>query len=242
VTSADTAHAVYRSLAGEFPGDLRLGLNLGFYRTFAVPRIAAVLAGTGKMTARPKERAKATGVLMFTLIERGLDGPEGQQAVATLNRLHARLPVGNDEFVYVLAAFCVTPVRWIDAHGWRRTTRAEKDAACSFYKGLAERMSIDAVPESFDALADWMDDFERRTFAVTAEGRALWAATRGLLADRVPRPLAPLVRSATNALLDDRLRQALTTPRPAAAVRALLAGALAARAWWSRRERVRRGP
>jgi hypothetical protein len=223
-------HLTYRRFALEFPDDLRLGLNIGFYRTFAVPSIAAVLAGTGKMLARPKERAKATGALMFTLIERGMDGPDGRLAVAQLKRTHARLAVGNDEFVYVLAAFCVTPMRWIDAHGRRKTTVSEKRAAHAFYAGLGARMGIRGVPDSFDALADWMDDFERRAFAVTPEGRALWGATRGLLAGRFPRLLAPLVRAATDALLDDRLRAALATRRPPAAVRMLLATVLAARA------------
>ncbi len=234
----EQAHTAYRDLAAEFPADLRLGLNLGFYRTFGVPGIASVLAATGKMTERPKERAKATGVVMFTLIEHGLDHPEGRRAVAALNRLHARLPVGNDEFLYVLAAFCVPPVRWIDAYGWRATTAHEKEAAYTFYAGLAERMSIRDVPASFGALAEWMDDFEKRAFAATPQGRALWAATRGLLSRRLPRALSPLARSAADALLDERLLDALATPAPPRWVRAAVTAGLRARAWRARRRRA----
>ncbi|MGO4424383.1 DUF2236 domain-containing protein, partial [Streptomyces sp. MCAF7] len=116
----EQAQVTYRRLAlVDFPEDLRLGLNLAFYRTFAVPTIAKVLVGTGKMTRNPRVRAKATGELMYTLIEHGLDSSAGREAVVTLNQLHSGLPVGEEEFVYVLAAFCVAPVRWIDRRSWR---------------------------------------------------------------------------------------------------------------------------
>ncbi|WP_243745362.1 oxygenase MpaB family protein, partial [Streptomyces hainanensis] len=209
------AHAVYRRLAvEEFPGELRMGLNLGFYRTFAVPGIARVLVDTGKMTGRPVERAKATGELMFALIEHGLDAPEGRRAVAAMNALHAGLPVGEEEFVHVLAAFCVSPLRHIDAFGRRPTTPSEQAAAHRFYAGLADRMGIGGFPDSYAALTAWMDAFERRAFAVTDEGRALLEATRGVLVSRLPRVLAPVARSAVNALFDERLLEALGA-RPA---------------------------
>lgn len=235
------AHSVYRRLAlVDFPADLRLGLNLGFYRTFAVPRIARVLTGTGKMTGRPTARAKATGEVMYTLIEHGFDHPAGRETVALLNRLHAHLPVGDEEFVYVLAAFCIAPLRWVDAHGWRATTCAEKEAAYVFYAGLAHRMSIKGVPDSFGALASWMDDFEERHFAVTADGRALMDATRGLLTDRFPRLLAPLVRAASDALLDARLLAAFGAEPPLPVVRGLVRAALRLRAHQLRRRHRRR--
>ncbi|MEU6083812.1 oxygenase MpaB family protein [Streptomyces sp. NPDC047108] len=233
------AHAAYRRMAlVDFPDDLRLGLNLGFYRTFAVPSIARVLHGTGRMTGRPKARAKATGEVMYALIEHGPDHPTGLETVALLNRIHARLPVGDEEFVYVLAAFCVAPLRWIDAHGPRPTTTAEKDAAYGFYACLARRMAIKPVPGSYAELASWMDGFEDRTFAVTPEGRALLEATRGLLADRFPAPLAGVVRAASDTLLDERLRRAFGVAAPPRALRVLVAAGLRLRA---RRMRRRHG-
>ncbi|WP_053171558.1 oxygenase MpaB family protein [Streptomyces sp. SBT349] len=226
----ERAHAVYRRLAVEvFPDELRMGLNLGFYRTFAVPGIAEVLVGTGKMTGRPVERAKATGVLMYTLIEHGPRAPEGRRAVEALNGLHAHLPVGQEEFVYVLAAFCVSPLRHIDAFGRRATTPCEREAAHRFYAGLADRMGIRGVPGSFAALAAWMDAFERRSFAVTPEGRALMDATRGVLASRLPRLLAPVARPAVNALFDERLLAAFGAAPAPRAVRRLVRFALAVR-------------
>jgi hypothetical protein len=236
--SEEQAQIAYRRLAlADFSEDLRLGLNLAFYRTFAVPAIAKVLVGTGKMTRNPKARAKATGELMYTLIEHGLDSSAGREAVAALNRLHDGLPVGEEEFVYVLAAFCVVPVRWIDRRGWRATTIAEKDASYGFYAGLAERMHINLLPRSHSELASWMEEYEERNFAVTGEGQALMDATWCLLAARFPSPVAPLVRLGADALLDERLRAGVGAARPPAIIRALVAAALRVRAGRLRRRK-----
>ncbi|MBU3870197.1 hypothetical protein KN815_40980 [Streptomyces sp. 4503] len=48
-----------------FVQDLKMGLNLGFCRTFAVPEIARVLTATGRMTRHTRVRAKPTGELMY---------------------------------------------------------------------------------------------------------------------------------------------------------------------------------
>ncbi|WP_329459867.1 oxygenase MpaB family protein [Streptomyces sp. NBC_01497] len=216
--SEAAAHEVYRQLALlDFPEEVRMGLNLGFYRTFAVPGIATVLTTTGKMIERPKERAKATGALMYSLIENGLDTPEGTSAVARLTALHAHLPVDEAEFVYVLGAFCTAPLEYIDRYGWRPVTPAEREAAYVFYAGLGRRMGIAGVPGSYAALEAWMSDFEVRTFETTTEGRALLEATSGLLASRLPRVLAPLARRAADTLFDERLLTAFGR-RPAPGV------------------------
>ncbi|MFE3905154.1 DUF2236 domain-containing protein [Streptomyces sp. NPDC059153] len=214
------SHVAYRHLALEdCPRDLKLGLNLGFYRVFGIPAIARVLAGTGELMERPLVRAKATGALMYTLVEHGLDSSAGREGVSVLNRLHARLPVGNDEFVYVLGAFCVTPMRWTDRYGARRTTAREKLSAHAFYASLADRMGIGSVPGSYVRLARWMDDYEHRHMAPSAEGRALLEATRTVLAARFPPWTAPAVRAASAALFDTPLRKALGIPTPPAPVR-----------------------
>ncbi|GAA2657004.1 oxygenase MpaB family protein [Streptomyces vastus] len=232
-------HAAYQRLAlADCPKDLKLGLNLGFYRVFGIPSIARVLAGTGKLTSQPAVRAKATGTLMYTLIEHGLEDPAGRDAVARLNRLHERLPVGNDEFVYVLGAFCVTPMRWIDHHGIRRTTAREKISAHAFYFDLAERMGIKAVPASYLELARWMDDFERHHMAPSPEGRTLMEATRNLLSDRFPPLVAPVVQAAASALLDDRLRQSVRISAPPPAIRLMVTTALRLRTEHTRRRRA----
>lgn len=216
------AAAVYRELVtGTLGRDFMLGFNLGFYRTFGVPSIARVLVASGGLTTSPAVRAKATGKLMFTLFRDGLDSESGRSTLAAINGMHSRFAISQDDFRYVLACFEVAPMRWCDAHGVRATTAREKDAAHRFYLGLAERMDIRDVPESFDALAAWMDAHEREHFAPSPEAARLWAATREVLTNRAPRPLAPLLRVCTDALLDAPLRRAVGARTPPAYARAL---------------------
>ncbi|UGQ11668.1 DUF2236 domain-containing protein [Yinghuangia sp. ASG 101] len=226
------AEATYRHLAFvEFGEDLVFGLNLGFYRTFAVPEIARVLASTGRMTREAPLRAKATGKAMFGLFRDGLDSDAAAEAVDALNRIHARWPIDNDAFLYVLACFDVAPMRWCDKYAWRPTTPDEKSASHVFHRRLAARMGIVDVPATWDGFARWMDDFERRRFAPTDEAAELWRATQGILAHRFPPRLAPLVRVAVDTFLDDPLRRALGVRRAPAPVRALASGGMRLRAY-----------
>ncbi|MFC9650892.1 MULTISPECIES: oxygenase MpaB family protein [unclassified Streptomyces] len=242
------AYRAYARLVLEtMPEESRVGLTLGFVRTFGIPDIARVLAATGRMTNEPRGRAKATGVAMFTLIGMGLDSEDGRRVVDGLRRVHDRPGITPELMHYVLACFTVCPLRFIDAHGHRRVTEAERDAAYVFHLSLADALGMPElpVPEGGSAgrgagglagVERWMRDYETRHFAPTEAGRALWAATsKGLLAARLPAPLAPLAPAFAASLLDQPLREALTVRRPPAPVRTLVTYALRARARARRR-------
>ncbi|MEU6171240.1 oxygenase MpaB family protein [Streptantibioticus parmotrematis] len=227
----EDAEAVLRELAlRHFPADYKVGLNLGFYRTFAVPTIARALARTEKLEREPRLRAKATGRLVYALIEHGLASPAAREVVSRLRTLHEGIDAGNEHYVYVMSAFCVCPVRWIDAHGWRRTTPKERAAAHRFYARLATEMGIEDFPASFEETRRWMREFERREFRPTPEADRLVHATRSLLADRAPRVLSPVLDSCFSALLNEELRRAFRIAPPSAAVRWSLRAALFLRA------------
>ncbi|MFD7663721.1 oxygenase MpaB family protein [Streptomyces sp. NPDC059788] len=233
----ERAEAVYRHLVRhELSEDLAFGLNIGFYRTFAVPEIAGLLASTGKMTGRAEVRAKTTGLMMHQLFAAGLDSPRGAETIVALNRVHSRWQIGDDAFRYVLSCFDVAPMRWCDRYAWRATTGAEKAASHAFYLGLADRMGIREVPATWDAFADWTDRYEQRQFAATPASAELWAATRGMLIRRFfPPALGPVVRTAADVFLDEPLRHAVGARRPSAPVRALVLGAMRLRARRNRR-------
>ncbi|WP_326611252.1 DUF2236 domain-containing protein [Streptomyces scopuliridis] len=238
------AYRAYARLVLEtMPEESRVGLTLGFVRTFGIPDIAHVLAAGGRMTNEPRGRAKATGVAMFTLIGEGLDSAEGRRVVDSLRRIHDRPGITPDLMHYVLACFTVCPLRFIDAHGHRHVTEAERDAAYAFHMALSDALGLPEPPgpsgdlaHDLAAVEDWMRDYETRHFAPTEAGRALWAATsKGLLAARLPAPLAPLAPAVAASLLDQPLRAALTVRRPPAPIRALVTYALRARARARRR-------
>lgn len=195
-----------------------------------MPEIARVLVSTGRMTEDASLRAKATGRAMFGLFRDGLDSDSGAKAVDRLNRIHSDWRIGNDAFLYVLACFDIAPMRWCDKYAWRSATPAEKNASHIFYSRLAELMGIVDVPATWDDFARWMDDFERDRFAPTEDAAELWRATQGILANRFPSRLRPLVRITADAFLDDALRPALGVSRSPAPVRALVSGAMRLRA------------
>jgi len=210
------------------PQRSRIGLTLGFIRTYGVPEIADVLYGTGALTGAAKARAKATGAAMFTLIGHGVDSPEGRRVVAELRRVHRRPGITGELMQYVLGCFTVCPVRFVDAYGRGGTTAAERAAAYAFHVDVSRALGLPDPPDGgLAGVGRWMDAFERARFAPTPTGRALWEATSGLLATRLPRPLRGLAPALAATLLDPPLRAALGVARPALplrwAARALLA-------------------
>ncbi|GAA2086930.1 hypothetical protein GCM10009780_28000 [Actinomadura alba] len=229
-------HGAYRAYARlvleTMPEESRVGLTLGFVRTFGIPDIARVLHGTGRMTTEPRGRAKATGAAMFTLIGQGLDSAGGRRIVDGLRRVHDRPGITPELMQYVLACFTVCPLRFIDGHGYRAVTGEERDAAYTFHLGLSDALGLPDPPGGHLVdVESWMRGFESRCFAPSEAGRALWeAASRGLLAARLPGPLAALAPAVAASLLDQPLRTALEVRCPPAPVRALVTYALRIRA------------
>jgi hypothetical protein len=223
-------HEIYRTTAlYEFPFDVRMGLLLAFWRTFAVPSIAEVLDGTGEMAGRTARRADDTGILMYELIDHGLDHPRGRTATRRLNRIHHRFAITNDEYRYVLGTFVVVALRWLDRYAWRPVCCHERTAMLCFYTELGRRMNIRDIPPTLADYERFFDDFEATHLAYTPAAARLMAATKGLLTG-VPRPLARTGPAIVDALLDPPLRAATGTAPPGRFTRTALAGTLSARA------------
>jgi hypothetical protein len=207
---ADAA-ALYRFTAlYEFPFELRYGLNLAFYRTFAIPRIAEVLAASGQIAREPQKRAHDTGLFMYELIEAGgFDTQVARDVVRGLNRAHRNWNIGNEDFLYVLAAFVVVPARWIDQFGWRRLIDSERSAMASFYAELGRRMGITEIPNSYPAFEHVLDEYEVKYLAASPAGIRHMQATVGIIAKSLPRPLRRFAPLMTSAMADDALCQSL---------------------------------
>ena len=135
----------------DFPTDARIGLNLAFYRVFAIPGIANLLVHTGEMLGRPAKRGYDTGLVMYELISHGFDHPRGREMVRLLNRVHKPWSITDEDYRYVLAAFTVVPLRWIEKRGWRTLLPAEREASATFYRELGRRMNIPDLPLDYAA-------------------------------------------------------------------------------------------
>lgn len=221
----------------DFPFDTRIGLNLAFYRTFAVPEIAELLVRTGQFTGHAMKRSYDTGLVMYELIAAGFGDPRGREMVRLLNRVHQRWDISTDQYRYVLTAFAVTPTRWLTEHGWRPVTSNEREGVTRFYRELGRRMNIADPPTTYAEACTVLDHYESTHIAPSPAGATLVAATLPILADQLPERLRPRAAHVLSAMFDDAdLAHGLGLPRPNRALARTLTLAMAGRNWRRRRQ------
>ncbi|CAL9385383.1 hypothetical protein SUDANB176_01146 [Streptomyces sp. enrichment culture] len=215
------ATEIYRlSVAYEFPWDFARALELALYRTYAVPRIGRLLAETAELTDRTQKRYDDTSLLLDAVVEHGFGSDRGRTAIRRINRMHRSYDIPDDDMRYVLCTFVVMPKRWIDAYGWRRMSRHETVAAAVHYQTLGRHMGIKDIPGSYEEFETFLDAYEEAHFGWDEGARRVSDATLDLMASWYPRPLAPLLRTATLALLDEPLLRAFRYTPPGPATRA----------------------
>lgn len=222
----DCQRIVYLSAGYEFCWDLVKALEFALYRTYCVPSVSALLDRTGEFYRDTQRRYDDTAILISELCEHGYEQGKGRQALERINWAHGHYRIANDDFLYVLSTFIYQPIYWIDRYGWRPTCRNEKLGFYYFWREVGTRMGIHDIPSSYEAFEDWARDYESKVFRYSESNQKIGAATRDLFASWYPRPLAPIVRSAIYALLDDAMLDAFGFPRPKPAMRGLLSTAL----------------
>lgn len=206
-------HTIHRITAGyEFPWDYQRALEFALFRTYCVPTISALLEKTGEFANRPQKRYDDTALLMAEMLEHGYDSERGRESLRTVNRMHARYDISNDDMLYVLSTFVYEPIDWIDAYGWRRLLPKERLATFHFYKQVGIRMGIKEIPESYTEFAKFKLDYEERTFHYTEDNHRVGTYTLELFCSWFPKALHPAVRRAVYALMDDRMARAFGFP------------------------------
>ncbi|MFJ7156450.1 oxygenase MpaB family protein [Streptomyces sp. NPDC101118] len=234
---------IYRLTATyEFPWDFTRALELALYRTYAVPSIGRLLAETAEFTERPQKRYDDTALLLDAVVEHGFDSEQGRTAIRRINRMHRSYDISNDDMRYVLCTFVVIPKRWMDVYGWRPMTGHETRAAARYYATLGRHMGIQDIPATFEEFEAFLDAYEKEHFGWDEGGRKVSDATLGLMASWYPAPLAPALKAASLALLDEPLLAAFRYEPPRPAVRALVRGALRLRGRAVRLMPPRRAP
>ncbi|MFF2806561.1 oxygenase MpaB family protein [Streptomyces sp. NPDC058000] len=233
---------IYRiTSAHEFPWDITRALELALYRTYAVPSIGRLLAETAELTDRTQKRYDDTALLLDTVLEHGFDGDDGRTAIRRINHMHRSYDISNDDMRYVLCTFVVLPIRWIDRYGWRRLSEHEKRAIAAYYRTLGRHMGISDLPRTHQEFARCLDAYEEEHFGWDPGARRVADATLDLMAGWYG-PLAPVVRGASLALLDDTLLDAFRYDRPRPAVRTAVHTVLKLRAKAVRLLPPRRAP
>jgi len=227
---ADHKRIVYIDGVHEFPWDIQRALELALFRTFAVPSIGGLLAGTGEFFKRPQKRYDDTDLLISLLLEEGYDTGRGARALERMNAIHGRFKISNDDYLYVLSTFVLEPIRWIDRYGWRRSVPAERLAMHEFWRNIGGRMGIRDIPASLEAMDAFNRQFEADNFQANDNSRRVGEATRDFLLTWFPRPLRGAVTRGIYAALDPDVADAFDFPRATSLERAVLQGALRLRA------------
>jgi hypothetical protein len=238
----DCQRIIFLSSCYDFPFDTTRALEFALFRTFCVPSISALLDQTGEFRERAQKRYDDTDLIISELVEWGYDSERGKRALRRMNQIHSRFDIANDGYLYVLSTFIYEPIRWNERFGWRPLCEQERLGYFHFWREVGRRMNIQAIPASYDELDRFNRDYERQHFRFTEANQRVGAATRELFVRWFPRPLAPLVRSAIYALLDDPLLEAFGFPRPAQLTRWLVPSVLRLRAKLNRFLPARRRP
>ncbi|MEZ5584852.1 MAG: oxygenase MpaB family protein [Candidatus Competibacteraceae bacterium] len=220
------AYPSYLSFGYEFCWDSTRALELALYRTYCVPSISGLLDLTGEFVRRPQRRYDDTAILIAEMCKWGYEHGRGKEALERVNWIHSHFSISNNDFLYVLSTFIYEPIRWIDRFGWRPTCHNEKLGYYYFWRAVGTRMGIRDIPPTFEVFEQWARAYERSTFRYTPTNRNIGTATRDLFAAWYPRPLAPVVRFAIYALLDETMLDAFRFPHPHPATRRLITGIL----------------
>lgn len=210
----DHQRIVFLSASYDFPWDTQRALELALLRTFAIAQSSELLVRTEEFTKRTQKRYDDTTLIISTIGFYGYDSPEGLAAIRRMNQLHGRYHISNDEFLYVLSTFVFEPIRWNARYGWRKLSQQEKLATFYFWAEVGKRMNIKAIPESYEELERFKQNYEKANFACSEANRLLAQATRDLfLSWFFPKRLWPLAANLVYALMDEPLRWALGFPK-----------------------------
>jgi hypothetical protein len=208
-------HEIYRHLVLlDAPDTMEIGLNMAFYRTYAVPSIARLLLSTGELAERPRKRADDTGILIYEMVIHGFDHPRGRAAQSRMNRIHAMFDIAEDDYLYVLAALVVVPVRFLDRFGWRRALPEERAASAEFYRQMGRRMALTRIPADYAEFESFLDRYEQEHFAYCDAAHRLMLLTTDFMASRFPAWAARPAAALTYSLMDAPMREALGAPTP----------------------------
>jgi hypothetical protein len=226
----DAQRIVFIDACLEFPWDTQRSLELAFYRTYAVPSIAELLASTGEFSERAQRRYDDTQILVSAFCEHGYAAGLGRRAIKRMNRIHGRFAIANEDFLYVLSTMVFEPIRWNARFGWRPLIDTERLATFHFWREVGELMGIRGIPADYESFERFNVEFERDHFAYTDAGNRVGVATRDMFIGWFPGLPQSAGRPFVHALLDEPLLAALGFPQPPRALRLAVQASLRARA------------
>jgi hypothetical protein len=197
----------------EFPWEYVQGTSIAFMRDYGVPSISDLLDRTGRFEHDGQKRYDDTVLIGFEAVVDGVDSARAHAAIRHLNGIHGHYGIPNHEFRYVLATTLVGPKRFIDRYGYRPLHPHEVESMTRLTTRFGELMGIKDLPTTYAEYEHLLDSYEAERFAPDPANTRVAEASIRIVTGWYPRPLRPLVRRLTIAMLDDPLRVALGLPR-----------------------------
>jgi hypothetical protein len=214
----DCQRIVYLDTVYEFPFDTTRSLEFALFRTFGSPAISALLDSTGEFARRAQKRYDDTDLILSTIAESGYESEEGKQAIRLINGMHRRFEIANEDFLYVLSTFVFEPIRWNERFGWRLLVDQERQAAFHFWRAVGKRMAIAEIPERYEDLERFNEEYERARFRYAESNARVAAASRDMFLAWFPGVPKRFGTLAIASVMDERLREAIGFPRPSRAL------------------------
>lgn len=211
--AADFEEIFWLTAYHEFPWEYVQGTSIAFMRDYGVPSISDLLDRTGQFEHHGQKRYDDTVLIGYEAVRHGIDSEHGHAAMRHLNRIHGHYDIPNDEFQFVLATTVVGPKRFIDRYGYRPLHPHEVEAMARVTTRFGELMGIKDLPDAYAGYETLLDDYEAEHFAPAPQNRRVAEASIRIVTHWYPRPVRPLVRRVTIAMLDEPLREALDLPR-----------------------------
>ncbi|QKX61649.1 uncharacterized protein TRUGW13939_08801 [Talaromyces rugulosus] len=230
------AQEIYDSLMhAEFPFWIWKGIEMGLFRTYAIPTISAQLAKTSRLLP-PKlpRRYVETQVLFLEFTLRKWGTVPWLQAMARTRAIHAGYresgAVREEDMLYTLAALATTPVLLVEKLEWRSLSDVELAAIGTLYRAIADALEIDYslylaswTPgeqrtsivglDFYHALHRWQVRHEIRHMVYMPQNELLCEAAVDMLLWAIPgKPLKRFVTTALTSVMDDLLREAVGFP------------------------------
>lgn len=211
----------------EFPFTYTKALQFALFRTYGIPSISKLLAGTSQFT-NPETSSKRyvdTELLIREFVGHAPGSERTIEAISRMNYLHSKYRLSgqilDDDMLYTLSLFAGEPIKWINKYEWRQLEEFEKCAIGTFWKSMGDAMSI-----SFDSLKSgkvgfrdglhwleevlqWAEDYEKQKMVPHISNKITADETVSLLLWNIPPAMKGIGENLVRALMDARLRAAM---------------------------------
>lgn len=215
----DCQEITYLVGAYEYPWLIKKSLEFALFRTYAVPHTSRILDASGQFAQHGQKRYDDTTLMLAGLAEKGYDSDYGKTVIATMNYLHGRWNLKNEDMLYVLSTFVFEPIRWHRKYGWRKPTQHENLANFHFWREVGIRMKIDNIPESIEEYEQFNIEHEKKHIRYDDANRIIGGATVDLFVNWYPAFIRPLVREVILSFMDDPLLNAMGFKKPHSSIR-----------------------